>query len=128
VGIDRNDQMAVPTNARDVAWLYQGPLPGRTNNIVLAGHIDFSGALGSFGNIQRLRPGDTVALSFGNKVWAFQIKWSCLFDRNTSAADQIMGYTDTPSITLISCGGVFDPSVGTHDKRVAVRGELIKSV
>ena len=40
---------------------------------------------------------------------------------------RVMGYTDTPSITLISCGGVWDPSAGTHDKRVAVRGELVKA-
>ena len=35
--------MEVPTNARDVAWFDQGPLPGRTNNVVLAGHIDYNG-------------------------------------------------------------------------------------
>jgi len=59
--------------------------------------------------------------------WAFEIKWSCLSDRNTNLADRIMGYTSMPSVTLISCGGVWDPSAGTHDKRVAVRGELIKA-
>jgi len=128
VGIDTSGNMVVPTNARDIAWLDQGPLPGHTNNIVLAGHIDYNGIIGSFNGLQRLRPGDTVAVQMDGKVWAFEIKWSCLFDRNTTMASQIMGYTNTPSITLISCGGVWDPSAGTHDKRVAVRGELIKVV
>jgi len=136
VKIDLSGDMVVPTNARDIAWLDQGPLQphgqpsgpmlGRTNNIVLAGHIDYNGVLGSFNGLQRLHPGDTVAVNMDGKVWAFQIEWSCLFDRNTTLADRIMGYTPTPSVTLISCGGVWDPSAGTHDKRVAVRGELIK--
>jgi hypothetical protein len=126
VGVDTSGNMVVPTNARDVAWLDQGPLPGQTNNIVLAGHIDYNGVLGSFSGLQRLRPGDTVAINMDGKVWAFQIEWACLFDRNTTLASRIMGYTATPSITLISCGGVWDPSAGTHDKRVAVRGELVK--
>ncbi len=136
VGIDETGAMVVPTNARDVAWLDQGPFQsdarpngpmlGRTNNVVLAGHIDYNGVAGSFGGLQQLRAGDTVAVNMGGKVWAFQIQWSCLFDRNTPLADRIMGYTSTPSITLISCGGVWDPSAGTHDKRVAVRGTLIK--
>jgi hypothetical protein len=136
VGVDETGAMVVPTNARDIAWLDEGPLRtdarpgapmlGRTNNIVLAGHIDYDGVVGSFGGLQRLRPGDTVAVSMDGKVWVFEIKWSCLFDRNTPLASRIMGYTETPSVTLISCGGVWDPSAGTHDKRVAVRGELIK--
>jgi hypothetical protein len=28
-------------------------------------------------------------------------------------------------VTLISCGGVFDRAAGTHNKRVAVRAELV---
>src|SRR5439155_16528601 len=42
VSVNLSGNMAVPSNARDVAWLDQGPLPGRTHNIVLAGHIDYN--------------------------------------------------------------------------------------
>ena len=136
VGVDTTGSMVVPHNAREIAWLDEGPLRsdgrpngpilGRTNNIVLAGHIDYNGIIGSFSGLQQLRPGDTVAIQMDGKVWGFEIKWGCLFDRNTALASRIMGYTETPSITLISCGGVWDPSAGTHDKRVAVRGELVK--
>jgi len=127
VKVSMKGDMVVPTNARDIAWFDQGPFPGKTNNIVLAGHIDYNGALGSFNGLQRLHPGDTVAVNMNGKTWAFEVKWSCLFDRNTNLADRIMGYTQMPSVTLISCGGVWDPSAGTHDKRIAVRGELIKA-
>jgi sortase (surface protein transpeptidase) len=119
--------MVVPRNAHDVAWLDQGPFPGDTQNAVLAGHIRWSGVPGSFGRIQQMAPGDVVVVELDGKKWEFQVQWTCLFDYNTDLAAKIMGYTEVPSITLISCGGVFSRSAGTHNKRVAVRGQLIRS-
>ncbi len=127
VGVDSRSEMVVPRNAHDVAWLDQGPFPGDTQNAVLAGHIRWSGVPGSFGRILQMAPGDVVVVELNGKKWEFQVRWTCLFDYNTDLAAKIMGYTDVPSITLISCGGVFSQAAGTHNKRVAVRGELIRS-
>lgn len=128
VGVDTNNEMVVPRNARDVAWLDQGPFPGDTQNAVLAGHIRWSGVAGSFGRIQQLKPGDLVAVELNGKRWEFQVRWMCLFDYDTDQAEQIMGYTNVPSVTLISCGGVYSRAAGTHNKRVAVRAELVRTV
>jgi sortase (surface protein transpeptidase) len=127
VGVDTNGHMVVPGNARDVAWLDQGPIPGQTNNVVLAGHIAYSHVRGSFGGIQQLRGGDLVTIEMNGKKWQYRVVWSCLFDRNTESAQKIMGYTNVPSVTMISCGGVWDPGAGTHAKRAAVRAELVGS-
>ncbi|MGH2758788.1 MAG: class F sortase [Actinomycetota bacterium] len=127
VGVDTRSEMVVPRNAQDVAWLDQGPFPGDTQNAVLAGHIRWSGVPGSFGRIQQMSPGDIVVVELNGKKWEFRVQWTCLFDYDTDLAAKIMGYTDAPSVTLISCGGVYSPAAGTHNKRVAVRGELIRS-
>ena len=128
VGVDTNAQMVVPKNARDVAWLDQGdPLTGPTQNLVLAGHINYSRRAGSFSRIQSMRPGDIVSVSLNGKNLQYRVQWTCLFDRKTTQAARIMGYTENPSVTLISCGGVFDRSAHTHNKRVAVRAELISA-
>lgn len=127
VGVNTSSEMVVPHNARDVAWLDQGPYPGDTQNVVLAGHIKYSRVLGSFGRLQQVAPGDVVIVEMDGKRWEYQVRWTCLFDRNTTLAARIMGYTEVPSVTLISCGGVFDSSAGTHNKRVAVRAELVRS-
>lgn len=124
VGVGPNG-MVVPHNARDVAWLDQGPFPGDTNNAVLAGHINYSRVAGSFSRLTQLSPGEIVSVTLDGKRWDFKVTWNCLFDRNTDQAAQIMGRTDVPSVTLISCGGVFDRAAGTHNKRVAVRAELV---
>ncbi|MEX2539230.1 MAG: class F sortase [Actinomycetota bacterium] len=129
VGVDSAAHMVVPGNAKDVAWLDQGEIPlGPTQNVVLAGHINYSRVRGSFSRIQSLQPGDSVFVKMGDKQWEYRVQWGCLFDRNTTQAERIMGYTETPSVTLISCGGVFDRAAGTHNKRVAVRAELVSDV
>lgn len=125
VGIDEQSMMVVPTNARDVAWLDQGGIPGFTQNVVLAGHINYSGASGSFGRIAELQPGDEITVKIEDKDLRYRVQWNCSFPRDTDRAEQIMGYTNAPSITLISCGGVFDRAARTHTNRIAVRAELV---
>lgn len=127
VGIDSEAKMVVPKNAREVAWLDQGPLPGRTQNIVLAGHIAYSRVAGSFHRLGDLKPGDEIVLDLDGKDLHFRVKWNCSFSRDTEDASRIMGYTTTPSLTLISCGGVFDAAARTHTERIAVRAELVKA-
>jgi len=124
VGVGMNGEMVVPTNARDVAWLDQGGIPGPTNNVVLAGHISYSRQAGSFFRLRELAKGDAVTVAMGGKHYKYTVVWNCFFDRNTTHAGQIMGKTEVPSVTLISCGGVFDSSAGTHSQRIAVRAEM----
>ena len=125
VGIDKDRKMVVPRNAKDVAWLDQGPIPGRTKNVVLAGHINYSGQRGSFDGIGGMKKREDIYLVLKNgKKMHFKVAWVCTFPRDTKYASQIMGNTKVTSVTLVSCGGAYNSSAGTHDKRIVVRGEL----
>lgn len=128
VGINTAGQMMVPRNARDVAWLDQGSFPGPVRNAVLAGHIKWSGVPGSFNRIGDLASGDRFVVQFGERRLTYEVIWSCAFNRSTEFAEQIMGYTHEPSVTLITCGGEFDSAARTHTKRMVVRAELVQSV
>lgn len=125
VGVGPSGEMVVPSAAHQVAWLDQGEFPGRTNNAVLAGHISWGGQAGAFSRIQQLRDGAPVVVTMDGQRWEFRVTWVCAFDRNTHLAEQIMGQTEVPSVTLITCGGVFDRSAGTHTQRIAARAELV---
>lgn len=125
VGIDADRLMVVPKNAGDVGWLDQGGIPGRTNNVVLAGHIRYSGAAGTFSRLAELQPGAFVVLTIDKRHLIYRVLWNCSFPRDTNLVDHIMGYTDVPSVTLISCGGVFDTAARTHTNRIAVRAERV---
>ena len=125
VGVASNGKMVVPRNPRDVAWLHQGAFPSETQNAVLAGHVSYSGTPGVFSRLRELKPGSGVSVEIDGERWRFRVTWNCLFDRDTALAAKIMGRTDVVSVTLISCGGVFDRGARTHTKRIAVRGELV---
>jgi sortase (surface protein transpeptidase) len=125
VGIDKDGKMVVPKNAKDVAWLDQGPIPGRTKNVVLAGHINYSGQSGAFNGIGGMKKREDIYLVLKNgKKMHFKVAWNCTFPRDTKYAEQIMGNTKVTSVTLVSCGGTYNSSEGTHDKRIVVRGEI----
>lgn len=126
VGVDRGGEMVVPPGARQVAWLDQGGVPGRTNNLVLAGHISWWRVPGAFKHIGSMRPGDRVDLTLGGKRMIFRVTWACSFIRTSPDAPRVMGYTTVPSVTLITCGGGWDANAGTHTNRIAVRAELVE--
>jgi sortase (surface protein transpeptidase) len=117
--------MVVPPGARQVAWLDEGGIPGQTNNMVLAGHISWAGVPGAFERIGDLHTGDTVVFTINHKRMTFRVTWACAFVRTSALAPRIMGYTDVPSVTLITCGGGWDSYAGTHQERIAVRAELV---
>jgi hypothetical protein len=125
VGVNLADEMVIPPAAGQVAWLDQGGVPGRTNNIVLAGHVSWAGVPGAFHLIGDLLPGDMIVLSMGGRRLIFRTVWVCEFPRDSTLAARIMGYTDVPSVTLITCAGAWDASAGTHAQRTVARAELV---
>lgn len=124
VGVGTDGEMVVPDSAQDVAWFHQGKFPGRTQNAVLAGHISWGGQPGVFARLGDLREGDPVVAQIDGERWEFWVTWTCAFDRDTPRAEQIMGRTSVPSVTLVTCGGTFDRRAGTHTDRIVVRAEL----
>jgi sortase (surface protein transpeptidase) len=127
VGVNTASQMVVPPGAGQVAWLDQGGIPGRTNNMVIAGHISWGGVPGAFGGIGGMHAGDMVFFTINNQKMTFRISWVCSFVRSSPLATRIMGYTDVPSVTLITCGGGWDSYAGTHTNRIVARGELVST-
>lgn len=128
VGVGLDKMMVVPKTAHEIAWLDQGQFPGSTNNAVLAGHVGYSRRAGSFARVGQLRPGDLIHVNIDGKRFTFKVVWNCSFGRHSPAADKVMGYTETPSVTLITCGGGWDAAARTHTNRTAVRAELVETV
>src|SRR3990170_238115 len=62
LGLDKDGVPQVPLNGDDVAWYNFSAKPGAGSNAVFAGHVNWAGAVGAFGKIDRLENGDTVRL------------------------------------------------------------------
>lgn len=125
---DLNDDltMPVPQQASLVAWYTFSARAGAPSNAVLAGHRDWQRQKGVFYDLGRLVEGDDVWLQDAAGDWfLYKVVWTASLEDASAPVDEIVGPTLTPSVTLITCAGVFDRSVERYVERRVVRAELV---
>ncbi|NND02633.1 MAG: class F sortase [Acidimicrobiia bacterium] len=122
-GVDRRSgEMDVPTNVRDVAWYRFGPSPGQAGSAVLAAHVDLSSqGAGVFFNLRDLEPGEIVEVAYedGSRQ-PFRVEARVRYDKAEIPLDVIFATDGPPVLTLITCGGGFNPSIESYDSNVVV--------
>lgn len=121
VGIEEDGSMGTPGNEVDVGW-WDGRAVGQ-GNALFDGHRDWNGRIGSFGRLSELKPGDPIVLRGEGRELTFHVEWVRQVEADAEAAD-ILGDTDRPAITLITCGGRFDRSIRHYTERVVARALL----
>ncbi len=121
MGFDSAGVMEVPGNATTVAWYGFTAMPGDPGNAVLAGHVTWSGARAVFNQLSALHAGDTVEVRTGDGDLRYVVQRSYLVKPEEADLRAIIGPRDGPqTLTIITCGGSFDPTVREYDHRVIV--------
>ena len=118
----RTGQMDVPHNVKEVAWYRFGPTPGQAGSAVLAAHVDLQGqGPGVFFRLGDLEAGDLIEVLFddGSEL-AFEVQARALYLKEELPLDAIFSKEGPPVLTLITCGGGFDPGVARYDSNVVV--------
>jgi LPXTG-site transpeptidase (sortase) family protein len=127
LGVDPDGTMQSPDNPTDVAWYSFSGLPGEGSNIVMAAHLDFvNHGPAVFYRLKEAQPGDGLELALEDGTIArYAVLDVTLYDEATAPVLEIVGPTSTEIVTLITCGGSFDPSSREYDKRVILRAERL---
>ena len=145
VGITRTNVMDAPEGSADdpvwqQAFWYRGSaVPGAPSTALIAGHIDDPlGRPGTFANIARLRVGDRIVVHDNRSGLdvRFAVVGSASYplDQTTDptvlkriyGTGPVRGHWPERSrdgrghLTLVTCAGIFQPAIGTHDRRLAV--------
>lgn len=125
-----NGIMQNPTGPWVVAWYRQTATLGEQGNVVLAGHVDYWNVGPSvFFNLRDLVAGDVITLvGEDGRGYDYAMEWAEVFDLaalTSGGLQDVVGPTDVPSVTLITCGGEFDYVNGEYLSRMVVRGTLI---
>ena len=130
LGIDANGAMLSPDNPVDVAWYSFSALPGEGSNVVMAGHLDFVNyGPAVFSRLKDAQSGDEVHLMLVDGSTArYRVLDVTTYDEATAPVQQIVGPTDREIVTLITCGGAFDPLAREYNKRVVLRAERIADI
>jgi sortase (surface protein transpeptidase) len=121
--------MQDPTGPWVVSWYKDTPRLGAPGNTLMAGHVDYWGVGPSvFAKVDLLEAGDLITIRGDNgKVYTYKVKWVRLFDANDAPMEELVGATSRRALTLITCGGKFDPAAGVYLERIIVRANYVGS-
>lgn len=129
VGVDQNQQIAVPNNVHIAGWFVDSVKPGNKGLSIIDGHLDGRNGEGVFDNLDRVASGATFTIEFGDgekrefrvkevKVVGLEEAADALYSQDVTIAKQL---------NLITCGGVYDTAKKLYDKRVIVISELVEA-
>ncbi|WP_203936697.1 class F sortase [Spirilliplanes yamanashiensis] len=127
VGIDRRSgDFAVPPSVDRVGWYRWGPgLEATAGSVVIAGHVDSAEqGRGAFFRLRELDDGDTVTVAGADgRERAYRVVARQTFDKRRIPLEKFFARDGATRLTLITCGGPFDPKTGHYRDNVVVTAE-----
>lgn len=127
--------MQNPSGPFVVGWYQETAKPGADGNAVMAGHVDYwNVGAAVFWELppprQSLAEGDPIIITGANgEEYTYAVTWQKLYNLDELTIEtingEIVGPTDVPSLTLITCGGPFDPVSGQYLSRYVIRATLV---
>jgi LPXTG-site transpeptidase (sortase) family protein len=126
IGINADGVMETPGSPTNVGWYDFSAHPGEVGNIVFAGHVDYHDyGEAVFWYLDTIQLGDIIDVQTDDdRTVSYRVTKLENFSGDVDART-ITAATSTPTITLITCEGDFDPSTRSYDKRLVVVGELV---
>lgn len=122
VGMDSQGlTMDLPSGAGSIAWFNLSAEPGQPGNTIVAGHVDYGRDTAVFWDLNKLQAGDYVNLfTKDGQQFIYQVDSTNWYADDAAPVDQVFGWTDAPTVTIITCGGTFNQSTRNYDKRLVV--------
>lgn len=115
--------MQAPTGPNVVSWYKETARLGESNNVVMAAHVNWWNVpQGVFYHLQDLEEGERVEITGEDgKTYVYEVEW-VRQESNLAAPDpEVVGPTDVPSLTMITCGGEWDPTISEYNERTVAR-------
>ena len=123
VGIDaRTGEFAVPPSVDRVGWYRFGPgFSAGAGSIVIAGHVDSAAeGDGAFFRLGSLSAGDTMTLGAGGRTRSFEVVARERYAKTAIPLEKYFARDGATRLTLITCGGPFDPKTRHYRDNVVV--------
>lgn len=121
LGLTTTGALQVPSSTSVAGWYTGSSRPGAIGPAVIAGHIDSYTGPGIFYRLNTLRAGDRVFVKRADgTVVVFRVVSVRIYRKNAFPAQAVYGPVPDAELRLITCGGVFDPSLGSYLSNVVV--------
>jgi sortase (surface protein transpeptidase) len=127
LGLTAQGTLQVPASTSVAGWYTGGPRPGQVGSAVIAGHIDSYLGPGVFFRLRLLRPGDRVYVrQVGGALTVFRVYAEHSYPKDHFPTQKVYGPAPDPELRLITCGGTFDPAIGSYLNNVVVYATQIR--
>ena len=94
---------------------------GQNGNAVLLGHVTSVHSGNVFADLNRVQVGDTVQVFSGDEQFIYTVDSTRAVPRTDSS---VLDPTPTPTVSLITCTGLWLPTIWDYTERLVVRAEL----
>jgi sortase A len=123
-GLDSSRNLDTPRDFHDVAWYNAGPAPGKPGNALINGHVNWWTGSAVFGHLSQLRLGDEIFVvrEDGSQI-AFKVTGRSIVAAG-ARIPSLFAPSKVPTLTLITCTGIWDKAKGTDTQRLLVSAAL----
>jgi len=128
VGVAQDGSLETPKIALNVGWYEDGAMTGQKGNLLLNAHYDDNyGRPAAFWPLKNIKVDDKVVVldAYGRRYEYKVINYE-LIGINDPDRLKVFKSDESAKITLITCGGVWISGKATYDKRLVIKGELIR--
>ena len=122
VGLEADGSMEIP-GASEAGWYKYGPRPGEYDgSSVIAAHVDFNGSKGVFFDLRRLEIGaEITVVDDRGERHSYTVTERFQVDKSSLPTQELFRIDGPQTLTLITCGGIFDSSERSYVDNIVVR-------
>ena len=125
LGLNKNGTLQVPENTAVAGWFTASPRPGAIGSAVIAGHVDSRTGPAVFFWLRTMRRGERIYVGRADGTLAvFTVTSVRMYPKDKFPTAAVYGPVPDAELRLITCGGIFDQSVGSYLSNVVVFARL----
>ncbi len=129
MSFNQEGDLELPSTSDSAVWYTNTSKPGAIGNAVIAGHVDDLTGPAIFYELHELLIGDHIIVEGENgDSYVFEVAAIESYPRNAAPISEIFGSASEPKLNLITCHGVFNQKLKTHEERLVIYTKLLKNL
>ncbi|QHO68744.1 class F sortase [Marisediminicola antarctica] len=127
LGLNTDGTAEVPPldPAAPAGWYRGSPTPGELGPSIILGHVTSNAGHAVFYRLGDMRPGDEITITRADATTAtFTVDAVEQYPKADFPTQRVYGNTDHAALRLITCGGIFDNTAGSHLDNIVVYATL----
>jgi hypothetical protein len=110
-------------------WYRNSSTPGEPGPSVFLGHVDSKEKIAAFFYVSKIRPGNQIEIVRQDRSTAiFEVTSVEQFSKHNFPTVRVYGYTEEPTLRLVTCGGAYDKKTQSYLDNIIVFAKLVGSL